>query len=259
MGTDGTGLVKGAVDDAMRFLRELRQMRSKAGLEPAELAAKAHYPSDVIVAAEAGPALPDLPVLSAYVRGCGEGIAEWEERWRSLTGAPTAPVCLPARPVGSSSLAAAGARAGSSIPVGDLGDPDRILAAISRTSAAAAAAAIPVQTRPAPLPAEPAPAAAAGHTPAHYSSPAHHSPADQVAPGQPESSSAPGGAPASGRPEVTSPARAVSPTPGYPAVRPAAQLATRSATRIPRAALAATVAAVVFVVGAIIALLRRRG
>src|SRR5579864_8979097 len=137
MGADGTGLVKGAVDDAMRFLRELRQMRSKAGLEPAELAAKAHYPSDVIVAAEAGPALPDLPVLSAYVRGCGEGIAEWEERWRSLTGAPTAPVCLPARPVGSSSLAAAGARAGSSLPVGDLGDPDRILAAISRTSAAA--------------------------------------------------------------------------------------------------------------------------
>jgi hypothetical protein len=242
----------------MRFLRELRQMRSKAGLEPAELAAKAHYPDHVIVAAEAGPALPDLPVLSAYVRGCGEGIAEWEERWRFLTGAPAAPVGLPARPVGTSSLAAAGARAGSATPAVDLGDPERIMAAISRTTAAAA---IPVQARSAPLPADPAPA---GHAPVSQA------PAGQVTPGPAESSRpspAPDGtgatppeeARASRLPAVAAPAHVVSPAPRHPAVRPAAQVATRGASGIPRAALAATVAAVVFVVGAILMLLRRRG
>lgn len=56
-------------DDPARFLRELRQLRNGAGLEHVELAARAHYPCDAILAAEAGPALPDLPVLSAYVRG----------------------------------------------------------------------------------------------------------------------------------------------------------------------------------------------
>jgi len=84
----------------MRFLRELRQLRNEAGLEPAELAARTHYPRDVIVAAEAGPSIPGLPVLSAYVRGCGAGLAEWEERWRSLTGSSAAVPGLPARPAG---------------------------------------------------------------------------------------------------------------------------------------------------------------
>jgi DNA-binding XRE family transcriptional regulator len=97
-------------DDAMRFLRELRQLRNEAGLEPAELAARAHYPRDVIVAAEAGPSIPALPVLSAYVRGCGAGLAEWEERWRSLTGSSAAAAGLPPRPAGCSGLADAGAR-----------------------------------------------------------------------------------------------------------------------------------------------------
>jgi hypothetical protein len=100
-------------DDAMRFLRELRQLRNEAGLEPAELAARAHYPRDVIVAAEAGPSIPGLPVLSAYVRGCGAGLAEWEERWRSLTGSSAAAAGLPARPAGCSGLADAGARLGA--------------------------------------------------------------------------------------------------------------------------------------------------
>ena len=97
-------------DDAMRFLRELRQLRNEAGLELAELAARAHYPRDVIVAAEAGPSIPALPVLSAYVRGCGAGLAEWEERWRSLTGSSAAAAGLPPRPAGCSGLADAGAR-----------------------------------------------------------------------------------------------------------------------------------------------------
>ena len=96
-------------DDPARFLRELRQLRDGAGLGQAELAARAHYPYDAIKAAEVGPALPDLPVLSAYVRGCGGTTEEWEERWRSLTRSPSLP--LPAsRDAGISDAATAGAR-----------------------------------------------------------------------------------------------------------------------------------------------------
>jgi hypothetical protein len=123
-----------AVDDAMRFLRELRQLRNEAGLEPVELAARAHYPHNVIVAAEAGPGLPELPVLSAYVRGCGGGLAEWEERWRSVIGSPAASLHLPARPAGSSSLAEAGAQSTYTSPAVDPEDQRRILAAITKAA-----------------------------------------------------------------------------------------------------------------------------
>jgi hypothetical protein len=120
-------------DDPARFLKELRQLRDGAGLGPAELAARAHYPYDRIRAAEAGPALPDLPVLSAYVRGCGGTTEEWEERWRSLTSAPTLPL-LAARPAGSSTAADAGARIGSISPAADTPDPSIILAALDRVA-----------------------------------------------------------------------------------------------------------------------------
>jgi len=143
----------GTVDDAMRFLRELRQLRSEAGLESAELAARAHYPHDVIVAAEAGPDLPELPVLSAYVRGCGGGLAEWEERWRSVTGSPATSLHLPARPAGCSLLAEAGAQAAYASPAVDPEDQRRILAAITRAAAEAAEATIPAQQCPAGAPA----------------------------------------------------------------------------------------------------------
>ena len=109
---------RGSGDDPARFLRELRQLRDGAGLGPAELAARAHYPYDRIKAAEVGPTLPDLPVLSAYVRGCGGTTEEWEERWRSLTSAPTLPL-LDARPAGCSTAASAGARIGSISPVAE--------------------------------------------------------------------------------------------------------------------------------------------
>jgi hypothetical protein len=135
----------GMADDATRFLRELRKLRSEAGLELAELAARAHYPHDVIVAAEVGPGLPELPVLSAYVRGCGGGLAEWEERWRSVTGSPAAPLHLPARPAGCSSLAEAGAQAAYSSPAVDPEDQRRILAAITRAATETAGPVIPVQ------------------------------------------------------------------------------------------------------------------
>src|SRR5579864_4550812 len=120
-------------DDPARFLRELRQLRNGAGLEHVELAARAHYPCDAILAAEAGPALPDLPVLSAYVRGCGGTTEEWEERWRSLTRSPSLPVSA-SRHAGRSDAATAGARIGSVSQVGDSPDPSIIIAALNRVA-----------------------------------------------------------------------------------------------------------------------------
>ena len=118
-------------DDAARFLRELRQLRDGAGLGQAELAARAHFPYDSIRAAEVGPSLPDLPVLSAYVRGCGGTTEEWEERWRSLTRTPSLPVAA-SRHAGRSDAATAGARIGSQ--VGDNPDPSIIIAALNRVA-----------------------------------------------------------------------------------------------------------------------------
>jgi Helix-turn-helix domain len=120
-------------DDESQFLRELRQLRDGAGLGHAELAARAHFPYDSIRAAEVGPALPDLPVLSAYVRGCGGTTEEWEERWRSLTRSPSLPVSA-SRQSGRSDAATAGARIGSVSQVGDSPDPSIIIAALNRVA-----------------------------------------------------------------------------------------------------------------------------
>src|ERR1700757_2697995 len=117
-------------DDPARFLRELRQLRNGAGLEHVQLAARAHYPCDAILAAEAGPALPDLPVLSAYVRGCGGTVTEWEERWRTLTRTPSLPVS-DARQSGRSDAATAGARINSATQDGEGPDPSTIIAALN--------------------------------------------------------------------------------------------------------------------------------
>lgn len=123
-----------------RFLRQLRELRDQAGLGCAELAARAHYPFEVIKAAECGPSLPDLPVLSAYVRGCGGTMAEWEERWRAVTGSPATPL-LTARAAGCSEAADAGARVGAASAAADQHDPDRVMAALNRVADGMAAAA----------------------------------------------------------------------------------------------------------------------
>jgi hypothetical protein len=149
-------------DDASRFLRELRQLRDGAGLGQAELAARAHYPSDYIRAAEAGPSLPDLPVLSAYVRGCGGTTEEWEERWRSLTRTPSLPV-LSARAAGRSAAASAGARIGAVSPVAETPDPSVIMAALDRVAegmAGSGAGTLPSSPVPVqPVPVQPLPVA----------------------------------------------------------------------------------------------------
>jgi Helix-turn-helix domain len=146
-------------DDPARFLRELRQLRDGAGLGQAELAARAHYPYDAIKAAEVGPALPDLPVLSAYVRGCGGTTEEWEERWRTLTRTPSLPVS-DARQSGRSDAATAGARINPGTQGGEAPDPSIIIAALSRVAeemASPSADAAPTSPAARPLPDLPSP------------------------------------------------------------------------------------------------------
>jgi hypothetical protein len=131
-------------DNNATFLAEFRALRDRAGLDHAELAARAHYPSDLLKEAEAGPGLPGLPVLAAYVRACAADVTEWEERWRRLAAAEPAgepagepgPEAaredggLPVRPAGASPAAQAGARAGVTVAPADVHDPDRIRAAL---------------------------------------------------------------------------------------------------------------------------------
>ena len=144
-----------AGDDTVRFLRELRQLRDGAGLGHAELAARAHYPYDLIKAAEAGPSLPDLPVLSAYVRGCGGTAEEWEERWRTLTRTPSLPVSA-ARHAGNSAAASAGARIGATTQVVDAPDPSVIMAALNRVAEGMAGGDPDVDAAPLTVPPQPA-------------------------------------------------------------------------------------------------------
>lgn len=189
-------------DDPARFLRELRQLRNGAGLEHVELAARAHYPCDAILAAEAGPALPDLPVLSAYVRGCGGTVTDWEERWRTLTRSP-ALTLLPTRDAGGSDAAAAGARIGSVSLAADAHDPAIIMAALGRVANGIAP--------------EPAPARSL-FTPASAAKVAASAPPvleqASVFAAAPAASSAPAAAPAAGSaPAVSSKPRSLTPDP----------------------------------------------
>lgn len=119
----------GPGDNQARFLADLRALRDEAAIGYDELAARAHYPSDVLKEAENGPFLPGLPVLTAYVRACEGNVLDWEERWRRLAEVPEDPE-LPVRPAGASPAAAAGARAGVSVAPPDVYDPERIRAAL---------------------------------------------------------------------------------------------------------------------------------
>ena len=203
-------------DDPARFLRELRQLRNGAGLEHVELAARAHYPCDAILAAEAGPALPDLPVLSAYVRGCGGTVTDWEERWRTLTRSP-ALTLLPTRDAGGSDAAAAGARIGSVSLAADAHDPAIIMAALGRVANGIAP--------------EPAPARSL-FTPASAAKVAASAPPvleqASVFAAAPAASSAPAAAPAaSSAPAVSSMPRSLTPDPADVAGTAAASGAAR--------------------------------
>ena len=120
----------GPGDDQARFLADLRALRDSAAIGYDELAARAHYPSDVLKEAENGPALPGLPILTAYVRACEGDVLDWEERWRRLNPEVADDPSLPVRPAGTSAAAVAGARAGIGVAPPDVYDPDRIKAAL---------------------------------------------------------------------------------------------------------------------------------
>jgi Pentapeptide repeats (8 copies) len=120
----------GEGDEKERFLADLRALRDTAALEFDELAARTHFPSDVLKEAENGPSLPGLPVLAAYVRACDGDVPEWEERWRRLALEGRADPSLPVRPAGASPAAVAGARAAVSVGPPDAYDPERIRAAL---------------------------------------------------------------------------------------------------------------------------------
>lgn len=120
----------GQGDGPAAFLAEFRMLRFQAAIDYDELAAKAHYPTDVLRDAEDGPGLPGLPVLAAYVRACGGDVTEWEERWRRLASSAGNDSGLPVRPAGASAAAEAGARAGVSVAPAEAHDTERIKAAL---------------------------------------------------------------------------------------------------------------------------------
>ena len=120
----------GPGDDQARFLADLRALRDSAAIGHDELAARAHYPSDVLKEAENGPSLPGLPILTAYVRACEGDVPDWEERWRRLNSEVPDDPDLPVRPAGASPAAQAGARAGVGVAPPDVYDPERIKAAL---------------------------------------------------------------------------------------------------------------------------------
>ena len=155
----------GQGDDKERFLADLRALRDTAALEFDELAARAHYPSDVLKEAESGPSLPTLPILAAYVRACDADVPEWEERWRRLGFESRADPSLPVRPAGASPAAVAGARAGVSVAPPDAYDPDRIRAALRATRGRSDHGARDTVSRTAPGRGIPEPAAAEPRVP----------------------------------------------------------------------------------------------
>jgi len=94
-------------DNVAAFARDLRVLRSKAGLDYPDMAEKSHYTMRTLASAAGGLRLPTLPVLIAYVNACGGDVAAWEERWGRLTKAGKK---------GHAALPAAGQEAGAQPP-----------------------------------------------------------------------------------------------------------------------------------------------
>lgn len=72
-------------ENVAAFARDLRVLRSQAGLDYPDMAEKSHYTMRTLASAAGGLRLPTLPVLIAYVNACGGNVAEWEERWGRLS------------------------------------------------------------------------------------------------------------------------------------------------------------------------------
>jgi hypothetical protein len=72
-------------DNIAAFARDLRVLRSQAGLDYPDMAEKSHYTMRTLASAAGGLRLPTLPVLIAYINACGGDIADWEDRWSKLS------------------------------------------------------------------------------------------------------------------------------------------------------------------------------
>lgn len=94
-------------DERDAFFRDLRALRERHGLDLREIAERTRFPADALAAAETGPELPELPTLSAYLRGCGEPLTSWEDRWRRLAASLTRAASPPAQRAPSAGLAPA--------------------------------------------------------------------------------------------------------------------------------------------------------
>jgi hypothetical protein len=66
------------------FAKDLRELRTEAGLGYPEMAELSHYTMKTLAAAAGGLTLPTLPVTAAYVRACDGDVAEWEDRWHRI-------------------------------------------------------------------------------------------------------------------------------------------------------------------------------
>ena len=86
-------------EDLEAFLSDLRALRSREGLSIAELAARTGLSQDTIAAAADGPVRPTMPVLQAYVLGCGDSLETWEGRWKDLPPATGSTEIVPRRRV----------------------------------------------------------------------------------------------------------------------------------------------------------------
>jgi hypothetical protein len=85
------------MDNVAAFARDLRVLRSKAGLDYPDMAEKSHYTMRTLASAAGGLRLPTLPVLIAYVKACGGDVSDWEERWgRLIRSGKKGPTALPA-------------------------------------------------------------------------------------------------------------------------------------------------------------------
>ena len=83
-------------DNVAAFARDLRVLRSKAGLDYPDMAEKSHYTMRTLASAAGGLRLPTLPVLIAYVQACDGDVADWEDRWARLVKSKRGTAALPA-------------------------------------------------------------------------------------------------------------------------------------------------------------------
>ena len=102
------------------FAKDLRELRSKAGLGYPEIEELSHYTMKTLASAAGGVKLPTLPVTAAYVRACGGNVAEWEDRWHDVAALvepagdrpESQPERAPAAPAEGAPGGPGGARAG---------------------------------------------------------------------------------------------------------------------------------------------------